>query len=140
MFIATLLTNPENPSLDRATVENLRNAWGGGEAQWLATGEAAEFEMASIVVDPVRNAEFASHKGSTPVRVDAPTDKLDACNKLVLESLEVENGWVLNPFYISDSDWINSVWNTMFTFQGDTSMTTDDAIEMLKDEFDAVFN
>lgn len=46
MFIATLLTNRENPSLDRATVENLRNAWGGGEAQWLATGEAAEFEMA----------------------------------------------------------------------------------------------
>ena len=46
MFIATLLTNPETPLLDRATVENLRNAWGGGEAQWLATGEAAEFEMA----------------------------------------------------------------------------------------------
>lgn len=101
---------------------------------------AAEFEMASIVVDPVRNAEFAAHKGSTPVRTDAPTDKLDACNQLVLSSLEVENGWVLNPFYISDSDWINSVWNTMFTFQGDTSMSTDDAIDMLKDEFDAVFN
>ena len=46
MFIATLLTHPETPLLDRATVENLRNAWGGGEAQWLATGEAAEFEMA----------------------------------------------------------------------------------------------
>ena len=101
---------------------------------------AAEFEMASTVVDPVRNAEFAAHKGSTPVRTDAPTDKLDACNQLVLSSLEVENGWVLNPFYISDSDWINSVWNTMFTFQGDTSMSTDDAIDMLKDEFDAVFN
>jgi len=101
---------------------------------------AAEFEMASIVVDPARNAEFASFKGSTPVRVDAPTDKLDACNKLVLDSLQKENYWVLNPFYISDSDWINSVWNTMFTFQGDTSMTTDDAIAMLRSEYDAIFN
>lgn len=46
MFIATLLTNPAAPALDAATVENLRNAWGGGEAQWLATGEAAEFSLA----------------------------------------------------------------------------------------------
>ena len=100
----------------------------------------AEFDMASIVVDPVKNAEFAFWKGSTPVRNDAPADRLDACNKLVLDSLSKDGFWVLNPFYISDSDWINSVWNTMYTFQGDPSMTTDDAIAMLKDEFDAVFN
>jgi hypothetical protein len=99
----------------------------------------AELQMAEIVTDPVRNAEFASFKGSTPVRADAPADRLDACNKLVLESLKKDNYWVLNPFYISDSDWINSVWNTMYTFQGDASMTTDDAVEMLKSEFDAVF-
>ncbi len=48
MFIATLMTNPANPSLDAATVENLRNAWGGGEAQWLATGEAAEFSLGQM--------------------------------------------------------------------------------------------
>jgi ABC-type glycerol-3-phosphate transport system substrate-binding protein len=100
----------------------------------------AEFDMASIVVDPVRNAEFASFKGSTPVRVDAPAEKLDACNKLVLDSLAKDNYWVLNPFYISDSDWINSVWNTMFTFQGDASMTTDDVVATLKDEYDAIFD
>ena len=32
MFIATLLTSPERPALERATVESLRNAWGGGDA------------------------------------------------------------------------------------------------------------
>jgi ABC-type glycerol-3-phosphate transport system substrate-binding protein len=101
---------------------------------------AAEFELASIVVDPVNNAEFAFHKGSTPVRTDAPADRLDACNKLVLDSLAKDGFSVLNPFYISDGDWINSVWNTMFTFQGDPSMTTDDAIAMLRDEYDAIFN
>lgn len=100
---------------------------------------AAEFDLASIAVDPVRNAEFASFKGSTPVRTDAPVDKLDACNKLVLDSLAKDNFWVLNPFYISDSDWINSVWNTMFTFQGDPSMTTDDAVAMLKNEYESIF-
>ncbi|MGH1464710.1 MAG: phosphoserine phosphatase SerB [Cognatishimia sp.] len=48
MYIATLLTSPSKPSLDRSIVENLRNAWGGGEAQWLATGEVAEFSLATL--------------------------------------------------------------------------------------------
>ncbi|MFT6450795.1 MAG: phosphoserine phosphatase [Halocynthiibacter sp.] len=48
MFIATLLTSPTNPSLDRAAVEALRDAWGGGEAQWLAVGEAAEFALDTV--------------------------------------------------------------------------------------------
>lgn len=46
MFIATLLTDPENPSLSREAVESLRNAWGGGDANWLSVGEAAEFPLA----------------------------------------------------------------------------------------------
>ncbi|MGJ8586320.1 MAG: ABC transporter substrate-binding protein [Marinosulfonomonas sp.] len=101
---------------------------------------AAELEMASIVVDPVKNAEFASFKGSTPVRIDAPSDKLDACNKLVLDSLQVPGFSVQNPFYHGDTDWINSVWNAMFTFQGDKDMTPADVISVLKDEHAAIFN
>lgn len=45
MFIVTLLTNPERPMLDRAAVESLRNAWGGGDAVWLDPGVAAEFAV-----------------------------------------------------------------------------------------------
>lgn len=48
MFIATLLTNPATATLDRATVESLRNAWGGGDARWLAPGVAAEFAVATM--------------------------------------------------------------------------------------------
>lgn len=48
MFIATLLTNPENPVLEPATVDALRNAWGGGDAQWLSPDVAAEFSIAAI--------------------------------------------------------------------------------------------
>lgn len=48
MYVTTLLTDPSNPSLDASHVENLRNAWGGSEAQWLATGEAAEFAIAQV--------------------------------------------------------------------------------------------
>ena len=47
MFIATLLTNPATPVLDRATVDALRNAWGGGDARWLDVGIAAEFPLAT---------------------------------------------------------------------------------------------
>ena len=45
MFTATLLTNPVGRGLDPALVENLRNAWGGGDALWLAPDEAAEFAL-----------------------------------------------------------------------------------------------
>lgn len=45
MFIATLLTNPDRPVLERTTVEALRNAWGGGDARWLDPGVAAEFAL-----------------------------------------------------------------------------------------------
>ncbi len=45
MYIATLLTNPATPRLDRALIETLRNAWGGGDAIWLAPGVAAEIAL-----------------------------------------------------------------------------------------------
>jgi phosphoserine phosphatase len=46
MHVVTLLTSPANPSLDPALVDSLRNAWGGGDAQWLAPDEAVEFPVA----------------------------------------------------------------------------------------------
>ena len=48
MFVATLLTNPNRPVLDRVTVESLRNAWGGGDAVWLDPGVAAEFSLEAM--------------------------------------------------------------------------------------------
>jgi len=48
MFIVTLLTSPERPALDPALVESLRNAWGGGDAVWLAPDEVAEFGVAEV--------------------------------------------------------------------------------------------
>lgn len=47
MFVATLLTAPTAPCLDETLVTSLRNAWGGGDAVWLAEGEAAEFGVES---------------------------------------------------------------------------------------------
>ena len=51
MFIVSLLTNPASPALDRATVESLRNAWGGGDARWLDPGIAAEFAVETMPVN-----------------------------------------------------------------------------------------
>ncbi|WP_291736790.1 phosphoserine phosphatase SerB, partial [Leisingera sp. F5] len=47
-FAATLLCNPASPGLEPALIESLRNAWGGGEAVWLAPGAAAEFPLAQM--------------------------------------------------------------------------------------------
>ncbi len=48
MFIATLLTDPNAPSLEPSLVDTLRNAWGGDEIRWLSPGEAAEFAVATL--------------------------------------------------------------------------------------------
>lgn len=48
MFVCTLITDPLKRDLDGALVENLRNAWGGGEVLWLAPDEAAEFPLPAI--------------------------------------------------------------------------------------------
>ena len=45
MYVATLLTNPAAPSLEATLVESLRNAWGGGDPNWLSLDEAAEFSL-----------------------------------------------------------------------------------------------
>ncbi|MGH1355492.1 MAG: phosphoserine phosphatase SerB [Thalassovita sp.] len=45
MFTVVLLTSPETPELEPSLVESLRNAWGGGDAIWLAPDEAAEFSV-----------------------------------------------------------------------------------------------
>lgn len=48
MFVATILTSPARATLDRVTVESLRNAWGGGHARWLDPGVAAEFDLETV--------------------------------------------------------------------------------------------
>lgn len=45
MYIVSLLTNPTAPALSPALVDSLRNAWGGGDVQWLAPDVAAEFAL-----------------------------------------------------------------------------------------------
>ena len=46
MHIATLIAPPGG--LETVLVENLRNAWGGGEALWLSRDEAAEFTVGDM--------------------------------------------------------------------------------------------
>ena len=48
MYIATLLTAPTGPEIDPALVSSLRNAWGGGDAVWLAPGHAVEFPLPAM--------------------------------------------------------------------------------------------
>jgi glucose/mannose transport system substrate-binding protein len=99
----------------------------------------AELEFATIVVDPANNGEFAALKGATPIRMDAPVSGMDQCNQLVLSSLTRADFSVQNPFYVGDSDWINAVWNTMYTFECDDRMSTEDVLRRLRSEHRAIF-
>ncbi len=48
MYVASLLTSPDTPTLEPALVESLRNAWGGGDAIWLMPDVAAEFQLGQM--------------------------------------------------------------------------------------------
>jgi phosphoserine phosphatase len=48
MYTVTVLCSPVTPSLDPALVDSIRNAWGGGDATWLAPDEAAEFPLETL--------------------------------------------------------------------------------------------
>lgn len=48
MYTATLIASPEARNLEAALAESLRNAWGGGDALWLAPDEAAEFTLDAL--------------------------------------------------------------------------------------------
>ncbi len=79
MFIATLLTNPQTPILDRATVEAVRNAWGGGDAIWLEPGVAAEFPLESMPLN-----RWAVWEGLQGMRVDLVVQAAEGRRKRVL--------------------------------------------------------
>ena len=48
MYFATLIASPSARNLEPALVESLRNAWGGGDADWLAPDEATEFSLDAL--------------------------------------------------------------------------------------------
>ena len=79
MFIATLLTNPQTPILDRATVESVRNAWGGGDAVWLDPGVAAEFPLDAM---PLNRWEV--WEGLQSLRVDLVVQPAEGRKKRLL--------------------------------------------------------
>ena len=79
MFIATLLTAPDRPILDRATVESVRNAWGGGDAVWLDPGVAAEFPLEAM---PANRWEV--WEGLQSLKVDLVVQKAEGRKKRLL--------------------------------------------------------
>lgn len=79
MFTVTLLTDPETPVLDRALVENLRNAWGGGAARWLDPGVAAEFPVEAMPAN-----QWQVWESLQPLRVDLAIQPSEGRRKRLL--------------------------------------------------------
>jgi len=79
MHVVTLLTNPETPVLERATVESLRNAWGGGAARWLDPGVAAEFDL-----ETVPENRWQVWEGLQALRIDMAVQRAEGRRKRLL--------------------------------------------------------
>jgi ABC-type sugar transport system, periplasmic component len=113
------------------------DSWGllGGQPEDV---DQAELDFASVVVDPAIQADFALAKGSTPVRLDAPESALDACSQEVLGILADPAHQVQNPHSVSDADWQNSIWDVVFNFWSDPTMSVDDAIAQMQENHDII--
>jgi glucose/mannose transport system substrate-binding protein len=113
------------------------DAWGllGGVSDELKT---AELDFASVVLDPAEQAKFAAAKGSTPVRLDAPAESLDACSVEVLRILEDPAQQVQNPHNTADADWQNSIWDVVFNFWSDPNMSVEDAIAQMHENYETI--
>ncbi len=99
----------------------------------------AELTFASVIMDPAVQAEFAALKGSTPMRTDTPTDKIDECSANVLKALQNPDTQFPTPHLTTDSDWNDSIWSIAFQYWSDPTMTVDSAISQLKEGYDTVF-
>ncbi|EAR49729.1 probable binding protein component of ABC sugar transporter [Oceanicola granulosus HTCC2516] len=101
------------------------------------TMDQAELDFAATVLDPAVQARFAAAKGSTPVRLDATGD-IDACSQEVLAILEDAEHQVANPHSQVDADWQSSLWDVLFNYWSDPSMTADEAIEQMTSNYDLI--
>ncbi|MBT8475079.1 MAG: phosphoserine phosphatase SerB [Alphaproteobacteria bacterium] len=77
MYVCTLISRPGG--LYPALAESLRNAWGGGDLQWLAPDEAAEFALETVPGN--RWDVWAEVQG---LRVDLALQPLEGRRKAVL--------------------------------------------------------
>jgi len=79
MYVVTLLTNPDTPCLEPALTESLRNAWGGGDAVWLAPDVAAEFSVPNL---PANQWEVWADLQA--LKIDLVVQKADGRRKAML--------------------------------------------------------
>ncbi|WP_225026911.1 phosphoserine phosphatase SerB [Xinfangfangia pollutisoli] len=79
MFAVTLLTNPETPVLDRATVDALCRDWGGQGLRWLEAGVAAEF-----LVDALPQTQAQAWQDLQARRIDLAVQKAEGRRKRLL--------------------------------------------------------
>ncbi|WP_411906754.1 ABC transporter substrate-binding protein [Rhizobium mayense] len=114
------------------------DAWGFLNTNNAETAKAQE-DFAKLDVDPKLNAEFVLKKGASPVRTDADTTNLDACNKLVLDTLKDPNKQVSNPFNTADADWYRTIWEQADKYWSDPKRTDEEFIHALQDAYDQIF-
>jgi glucose/mannose transport system substrate-binding protein len=93
-------------------------------------------DFALDAVDPVISAAFNAQKGATPVRDDVDPTALDACNKLVLDTLKDPNRQVPNPFNTADADWYRTIWDEADKFWNNKKETDADFIKALQEAYD----
>jgi glucose/mannose transport system substrate-binding protein len=114
------------------------DSWGMIKSSDPAVTDAQE-KFATVSVDPAVQAEFAVKKGSNPAVLNAPTDNLDECNKIVLDTIKDPTKTHQSPRATTDIDWFQATWEVVDRFWTDPTMTDDQAIAEFKKAYDAIF-
>jgi glucose/mannose transport system substrate-binding protein len=114
------------------------DAWGFLNTKDPQKAQAQE-QFALLTVDPTINAAFAAKKGCSPVRTDVDPSSIDACNKVVLDTLKDPSMQHSNPFNTADADWYRTIWDVADKFWNNPNMTPDQGVAEFQRAYDSVF-
>lgn len=89
--------------------------------------------LAKVVMDPTVQVEFARHKGSMPVRIDADTSNLDVCAKEASAYLADPARSVIQSEILVTAQEVGELRALMGEFFNDDGMSVDDMLEAFGD-------
>jgi len=93
----------------------------------------AQYELASLMVNPTVQANFNNAKGSLPMRLDVDMSAADACMKMGLELIKDPDHIMEGSGIWNTNDFVSSWEDIISEFRNNPNQTIDDTIDQVAD-------
>ena len=93
----------------------------------------AQYELASLMVNPTVQANFNNAKGSLPMRLDVDMSAADACMKMGLELIKDPDHIMEGSGIWNTNDFVSSWEDIISEFRNNPDQSIDDTIDQVVD-------